>query len=69
MTVTAPAGFRAAAVAGGADLAGLVDLAASWAPAVRTRVAPREHGRDLAALRGRWAELAASTVFDSGVCA
>jgi xylulokinase len=58
---------QAAAVAAGADVAGLIDLAKSWQPDVRQRVSPRTHRRDLAALRGRWAELAASTVFDSGV--
>lgn len=58
---------QAAAVANGADIAGLTDLAKSWQPGVRHRVAPRRHGRDLTALRTRWAELAAAPVFDSGV--
>ncbi|AFM19811.1 pentulose/hexulose kinase [Mycolicibacterium chubuense NBB4] len=58
---------QAAAVAGGADVAGLVDLAKAWRPDVRLRVGPRDHGRDLSALRGRWAELAASPVLDSAV--
>jgi xylulokinase len=58
---------QAAAVAGGADVAGLADLAKAWQPEVRQRVSPRRHGRDLSALRSRWAELAASPVFDSGV--
>jgi len=57
---------QAAAVANGADVAGLTDLAKSWQPGVRHRVAPRRPGRDLTALRTRWAELAASPVFDSG---
>lgn len=58
---------QAAAVAVGADVAGLTDLAKSWRPDVRRRVAPRRSGRDLESLRHRWAELAASPVFDSGV--
>lgn len=57
---------QAAAVANGADIAGLTDLAKSWRPGVRHRVAPRRHGRDLTALRTRWAQLAAAPVFDSG---
>jgi len=57
---------QAAAVASRTDLAGLVDLAKRWQPDARTRVEPREHGRNLAALRTRWAELAASAVLDSG---
>lgn len=58
---------QAAAVATGRDVAGLVDLAKQWQPAVRHRVAPRRTGRDLAALRARWAELAAAPLLDSGV--
>jgi xylulokinase len=58
---------QAAAVASGADVAGLTDLAKSWQPAVRQRVSAARHGRDLEALRNRWAELAASPVLDSGV--
>jgi xylulokinase len=57
---------QAAAVAGGADVAGLTDLAKAWQPDVRQRVSPRRRGRDMAALRDRWAELAASPVIDSG---
>lgn len=58
---------QAAAVASGTDVAGLVDLAKAWQPEVITRVSPRGCARDLVALRERWAELAGSTVFDSGV--
>jgi xylulokinase len=58
---------QAAAVACGADVAGLVDLAKAWQPGVRRRIPSRSHRRDLSALRSRWAELAASPVFDSGV--
>jgi xylulokinase len=57
---------QAAAVACGADDAGLVDLAKAWQPGVRRRIPSRSHRRDLSALRSRWAELAASPVFDSG---
>jgi xylulokinase len=57
--------IQAAAVAGGADVAGLTDLAKAWQPDVRQRISPRGRGRDVAALRGRWAELAASSVIDS----
>lgn len=58
---------QAAAVDADSDVAGLVDLAKAWQPDVRRRVSPRAHGRDLDALRSRWAELAASSVFDSEV--
>jgi xylulokinase len=58
---------QAAAVAVGADVAALVDLAKSWRPDVRQRVSPRGRGRNLSALRDRWAELAASPVFDSAM--
>jgi xylulokinase len=57
---------QAAAVACGADVAGLTDLAKAWQPEVRQRISPRRRVRDTAALRGRWAELAASPVIDSG---
>ena len=57
---------QAAAVASRTDSAGLVDLAKRWSPDARARVAPRRHGRDLAALRARWASLAASPVLDGG---
>ena len=56
--------IQAAAVASRADTAGLVDLAKRWLPDARARVEPRKHGRDLAALRTRWAQLAASPVLD-----
>jgi xylulokinase len=56
--------IQAAAVASHADTAGLVDLAKRWLPDARARVEPRRHGRDLAALRTRWAQLAASPVLD-----
>ncbi|RDH78057.1 xylulokinase [Mycolicibacterium moriokaense] len=56
---------QAAAVAIGADVAGLTDFAKSWQPEVLRRVSAQPHGRDLATLRGRWAELAACPVFDS----
>jgi xylulokinase len=56
---------QAAAVAAGADVAGLVDLAKRWQPEVLVRVSPRRTGRDLPALRNRWAELAASPVLDA----
>lgn len=58
---------QAAAVATGREVDGLVDLAKQWQPPVRHRVSPRRTGRDLAALRGRWAELAASPLLDTGV--
>ena len=57
---------QAAAVATGADVAGLVDLAKRWQPDVRVRVSPRRTGRDLPALRGRWASVAASPLLDAG---
>jgi xylulokinase len=59
--------IQAAAVASRTDRAGLVDLAKRWHPEARARVAPRAHGRDLGALRTRWAQLAASPVLDGGV--
>jgi len=58
--------IQAAAVATRADRAGLVDLAKRWQPEARIRVEPREHGRDLAGLRARWATLAASPILDGG---
>ena len=58
--------IQAAAVASHTDRAGLVDLAKRWTPDARVRVAPREHGRDLAALRARWDALAASPLIDGG---
>jgi xylulokinase len=58
--------IQAAAVASHTDRAGLVDLAKRWLPDARTRVQPREHGRNLDALRTRWAALAASPVLDGG---
>jgi xylulokinase len=56
---------QAAAVATGADTAGLIDLAKRWQPNVRLTVSPRHTTRDLAALRHRWAELAASPLLDT----
>jgi xylulokinase len=58
--------IQAAAVASHTDPAGLVDLAKRWRPEARARVEPREHGRNLDAVRTRWAELAASPVLDGG---
>lgn len=58
---------QAAAVATGADVAGLVDLAKRWQPDARQRVSPRPTRRDHAALRSRWAALADSPLLDSGV--
>ena len=58
--------IQAAAVASHADRAGLVDLAKRWQPDARTRVEPRSHGRNLPALRARWASLAASPLLDGG---
>jgi xylulokinase len=58
---------QAAAVAAGADVAGLIDVAKSWRPDVQQRVSPRRGGRDLGGLRARWADIAASPVLDSGV--
>jgi xylulokinase len=58
--------IQAAAAASRTDRAGLVELAKRWRPEARARVAPREHGRNLDALRKRWAELAASPVLDGG---
>ncbi|KUI26633.1 xylulose kinase [Mycobacterium sp. IS-1742] len=57
---------QAAAVATGRDVAGLADLAKQWQPSVRHRVSPRRTGRDLAALRARWAQLAASPLLENG---
>lgn len=57
---------QAAAVAEGADVGALVDLAKRWQPGVLDRVTPRRTGRDLGALRARWSELAASPLLDSG---
>jgi xylulokinase len=56
--------IQAAVVASGSDCEGLVDLAKRWSPDARTRVQPRTHGRDVNALRARWAELAASPLLD-----
>ncbi len=58
--------IQAAAVAARTDRAGLVDLAKRWQPDARARVHPRAHGRDLVALRTRWAALAAAPVIDGG---
>jgi xylulokinase len=58
--------IQAAAVATRTDRAGLIDLAKRWRPDARARVAPRGHGRDLTALRARWAAVAASEVLDGG---
>jgi xylulokinase len=55
---------QGAAVAAGADIPGLIDLAKRWHPGVRLAVAPRATGRDLDALRARWAHLAASPLID-----
>lgn len=57
---------QAAAVASRTDCAGLIDLAKRWLPDARTRVQPRRHGRNLAALRTRWSALAGSPVLDGG---
>lgn len=59
--------IQAAAVATGRDVAGLVDLAKQWQPEARHRVSPRRTGRDLTALRARWADLAASPLLEPGV--
>ncbi|WP_193048103.1 FGGY family carbohydrate kinase [Mycolicibacterium baixiangningiae] len=58
--------IQSAAVVTGRDIAGLVDLAKQWQPQQRHRVSPRHTGRDLTALRARWAELAASPLLESG---
>jgi xylulokinase len=58
---------QAAAVAAGADVAGLIDLAKRWQPGVARSVSPRHTVRDHTALRRRWAELAASPLLDNGV--
>jgi xylulokinase len=58
--------IQAAAVAAGADTGGLIDLAKRWQPAVRAAAAPRQTGRDVAALRARWAAVATSTLIDGG---
>ena len=57
--------IQAAAGAARTDAAGLVDLAKRWLPDARRRVAPRTHGRDVPALRMRWAGLAASSLLDA----
>lgn len=59
------AAVQAAAVAGGLDTSGLIDLAKRWQPAVRHSVSPRTTGRDLSALRARWAQLAESPLIDA----
>jgi xylulokinase len=58
--------IQAAAVASRTDRAGLVDLAKRWQPDARARVQPRAHGRNLDAVRTRWATLAASPILDGG---
>jgi xylulokinase len=58
--------LQAAAVAEGAEVVGLVDLAKRWQPGVRVGVSPRATGRDLCALRARWSDLASSAVIDAG---
>ncbi|MCV7228786.1 xylulokinase [Mycolicibacterium komossense] len=57
--------IQAAAVAARTDRAGLIDLAKRWLPDARERVAPRAHGRDLAALRTRWASVAQAPILDN----
>ncbi|WP_029113081.1 FGGY family carbohydrate kinase [Mycobacterium sp. URHB0044] len=59
--------IQAAAVASGADTGGLVDLAKRWQPAVCAVSVPRETGRDVAALRARWAAVAESPLIDGGM--
>jgi xylulokinase len=59
--------IQAAAIAAGADTGGLVDLAKRWQPAVRTAVVPRQTGRDVLALRARWAAVAESPLIDGGL--
>jgi xylulokinase len=58
--------IQAAAVAAGADTNGLVDLAKRWQPAVRAASVPRHTGRDVPALRARWAAVAESPLIDGG---
>jgi xylulokinase len=58
--------IQAAAVAAGADTGGLVDLAKRWQPAVRAASVPRHIGRDVPALRTRWAAVAESPLIDGG---
>jgi xylulokinase len=58
--------IQAAAIAAGADTGGLVDLAKRWQPAVRDAAVPRNTGRDVAALRARWAAVAESSLIDGG---
>jgi xylulokinase len=58
--------IQAAAVASGADTGGLIDLAKRWRPAVRAVAVPRETGRDVTALRARWAAVAKSSLIDTG---
>jgi xylulokinase len=57
---------QAAAVAAGADTGGLVDIAKRWQPAVRDAAVPRQTGRDVTALRARWAAVAESPLIDGG---
>ena len=56
---------QAAAVASGADVAGLIELAKSWKPGVKMRLVPRSSSRDLAALRARWSGLADARILDA----
>lgn len=55
---------QAAAVAAGADEAGMVDFARRWTPPARTTVQPRGTDRDVATVRARWAQAAAVDALD-----
>ena len=59
--------IQAAAVSASADTGGLVDLAKRWQPAVRAAAVPRRTGRDVPALRARWAAVAGSSLIDGGL--
>ncbi|MEV0948639.1 xylulokinase [Rhodococcus sp. NPDC049939] len=55
---------QAAAVSAGTDVEGMIDVAQRWAPPTRITVEPRANGRDIGAVRARWAECAAVDTLD-----
>ncbi|AOW94056.1 xylulose kinase [Rhodococcus sp. WMMA185] len=55
---------QAAAVCAGTDVEGMVTVARRWAPPPRITVEPRDTGRDIAAVRARWAECAGVDTLD-----
>ncbi|AQA02399.1 xylulokinase [Mycobacterium sp. MS1601] len=55
---------QAAAVLAGGGVGTLIDVAKRWQPPVLGAATPRKSGRDVAALRTRWATVAQSTLID-----